>query len=475
MSTQFWTVSDTLRVDTDAVLRANLFLQQCDDVLSASQLLVRGVIEDLTYLCPLGVDPYRVALGLEARNVTEQALSMISAVLEKTRELIHWRERAVQIYAQAESRVFTYATACLEATIAKCGYTPGWSPLALPLYLLTMSKHYAGRGNEGLRARNYVNVASTLPFTHFLTIGYALKSGGRINGIAKFGSELGVAMPWSKPGVFVNSPTTLAYTEKGVIKWTLPGISALMTGPFTQAAPPTRRIKPPLTIAGALHGLSDSDPGGGFRILKHEGPHGRSWSVIIPGTKTWVLNGANVQNLRTNLEEISGEVSDQRYAVEVGMEMAGIKPGEPVEIVGHSQGGIVAGNMATDPAFTSKYAVVSVLTAGSPLSKIPKLHPNSLALENLSDIVPATGGGHNNGGTTVYFDKEVAVAGGRQAGATGPHSIETYESAAQSLETSNDPGVIEAQKWAADRLNALHLNSETATTVLDFQTHRGSS
>lgn len=52
-------------------------------------------------------------------------------------------------------------------------------------------------------------------------------------------------------------------------------------------------------------------------------------------------------------------------AVEKALEQMHLPPGSQVMLVGHSGGGIVAANLASDPSFVQKYNVTHVLTNGS--------------------------------------------------------------------------------------------------------------
>lgn len=58
-------------------------------------------------------------------------------------------------------------------------------------------------------------------------------------------------------------------------------------------------------------------------------------------------------------------------------------------LAGHSQGGIIAANIAADPGFTARYQVDAVVTAGSPVNTIP-VNPDVpvLNFHHTTDIVP---------------------------------------------------------------------------------------
>jgi hypothetical protein len=58
-------------------------------------------------------------------------------------------------------------------------------------------------------------------------------------------------------------------------------------------------------------------------------------------------------------------------------------------LVGHSQGGIIASQLAADPDFVSQYNVTNMMTFGTPLDGVP-VDPRvqTLALQHTTDPVP---------------------------------------------------------------------------------------
>lgn len=470
MTIQSWTISDSISVDTDAMSAANATLAQCGYCLEEAKAFLNAVT---IAWAGAGLAQGEVAAvaAAEAEMVLIQAVAAVDGALLRVRELLAWRERAVQIYLQAEAKALGHLWACFGAREASCSL-PGATPWALPGYLASMGKK-KGVGDEGLQARYLVQALTTIPLLNPLGMGYLIFGGDRVSDVARLGALAGKNSLTSEPGVYLSGPKWLTYMVGGEVKWRVPNNACLVESPFNVGGLPPRAAQTPVTMAGAVHTLEDSDPGGGFKILRHQNEGGRSWSVVIPGTKTWGLGGKNVQNMLTNLQEVAGVPSDQHFAVIEAMEMAGIRPGEPVEFIGHSQGGAVAGNLAVDPVLASKYTIAGVLTVGAPLGKVPKLHPNSLAIENLGDVVPSTTGAHNRGGTTVYFDQASLAenAGKNQEG--GAHSLSTYEQAAHEMETGNDPYLKQVQDWGAKRQELLHLSETSKTTEFVFQTQRG--
>jgi pimeloyl-ACP methyl ester carboxylesterase len=116
-----------------------------------------------------------------------------------------------------------------------------------------------------------------------------------------------------------------------------------------------------------------------------------------------------------------------------------VGPNDPVMLVGHSQGGIVAARAANGFVAGGQYNVTHVVTAGSPVGRIPV--PDGvqmLSLENSGDIVPHLDAAENpasDNRTTVKFDNQSGTMGGN-------HAIGgNYVDAARQLDASTDPSV----------------------------------
>lgn len=127
--------------------------------------------------------------------------------------------------------------------------------------------------------------------------------------------------------------------------------------------------------------------------------------VNIPGTQGelgglsgWSNNEAS-NNWSANLWGMTqGSAATNAQSVRLAMEAAGIPPGAPVLITGHSQGGIIAANLVADKSFSSTYNVAGVVTYGSPIDcadlgpgSPPILsvqHANSILPPQVGDLVP---------------------------------------------------------------------------------------
>ena len=105
------------------------------------------------------------------------------------------------------------------------------------------------------------------------------------------------------------------------------------------------------------------------------------WRVTPPSTQDWQLRGDQgaMNDLSSNLMLMLQPESQAAYerAVLSAMEGAGIPPGDPVMLVGFSQGGILAGKLAADPDLP--YDIDAILVAGAPIDHfdIPRGGPDA--------------------------------------------------------------------------------------------------
>lgn len=268
------------------------------------------------------------------------------------------------------------------------------------------------------------------------------------------------------------------------------GITHLTGGaiPHGQPLPPMHAPREvttphaPSSLIERIGNLAESKEYGEFEILKHEtsGAHGveRSWSVIIRGTQEWTAGTTNIQDMHTNFNAIAGLESDQTQAIKAAMADMGIKPTEAVEFVGHSQGGIVAAQLASDTEIRKHYSVAAVLTAGAPTAGYnPDTSVGMLNLENTRDQVLALDGRENaNRGNnlTVHFDGmplRLTTSDGQDVFA---HDMSVYREAMAHFEEAPTTGTAEVSAWIDTREKKLGLKDTTRTTSYVYTTQRSS-
>lgn len=229
-----------------------------------------------------------------------------------------------------------------------------------------------------------------------------------------------------------------------------------------------------------MHG-GDAD-NGEIAIEEHvtvgdDGETIRSWTVDIRGTQSFAIGQTGPQDMTTNLQGVAGMSSDQLVAIKEAMNAAGIAPGEAVEFAGHSQGGIMAAQMAADPSVRARYNVVSVVTAGSPTATIAPSDVPVLSYENSGDIVPGLDGNGTRGDnvTTVMFRDYEATCHADDpvpCSHSAPLYVDEIRSTLDAAHTSSDPGLSALAAAEARRTQALGLTPGTQTTVHHYQTRR---
>jgi hypothetical protein len=221
------------------------------------------------------------------------------------------------------------------------------------------------------------------------------------------------------------------------------------TGRVTVVSRRAVPVRPPRSTAEIVRGVSSVSPDGGaapgtVRVVGLTGAGGRrSWIVQIPGTQEWSPQaGRNPFDLTGDVAGMAGAPTAVGGLVTTAMRSAGARPGEPVLLAGHSQGGIVAAQLAADPHFRASYRVTHVLTAGSPVGAVPV--PDAvtvLSLEHHEDVVPRLDG-------TVNPDRPgwLTVSRGATSGGGGPdpaaaHDLAAYAATADAVDAADDPGL----------------------------------
>jgi hypothetical protein len=183
--------------------------------------------------------------------------------------------------------------------------------------------------------------------------------------------------------------------------------------------------------------------------------------VYLPGTDDLATTpwsqDTDVRDLPTDLRLIAGEPTTYAAGIQQAMRGAGIRPGDPVLLVGHSQGGMEAAALV---ARGSPFHVTAVVTAGSPIAQVHDYPPGTqvLSLENRGDVVPLLDGADNPDAArhvTVQFDDhETSLAAN--------HALTHYVRGAESVDASSDPSV-------RAQVEALHHQGFLGGRVTDSQ------
>ncbi|MDO5673283.1 MAG: hypothetical protein Q4G30_10580 [Actinomycetaceae bacterium] len=212
----------------------------------------------------------------------------------------------------------------------------------------------------------------------------------------------------------------------------------------------------PIEVDECIDYLRVVDPEGQRGAMELQGwktPDGREgYRLVLRGTQAWDGGSPQPQDMLTNFQAIAGLPSAQIEAAKAVLD-AGVSAGAPVEIIGHSQAGIIGVQLASDPGVLAKHNIVSVITAGAPVAgadlpeKVGALH-----LINVSDFVPSLDGAHN---VPSASHVNVLTDMGGIEGCEEAHGRDTYTVMAKAVINAEDPGI---DWWAKRRAEAMNLD-----------------
>ena len=171
------------------------------------------------------------------------------------------------------------------------------------------------------------------------------------------------------------------------------------------------------------------------------------YRVQIPSTQQWFSPGGNAPN------DLDGNLwakffPDQRSELEKGVELAlleaGYIPGSGSDIMlaGFSQGGIVAANLAADPAFTSRFDVQTVFTVGSPIGDVPiQEHISVISIEHIDDVMTDLDFMTENPQRDNWIT--ISTTPANEDAAFLGHNVEDYgASAGREIDESRNPAIV---------------------------------
>lgn len=199
-------------------------------------------------------------------------------------------------------------------------------------------------------------------------------------------------------------------------------------------------------LFGEVTELYRKENTGQIEITARKNPDGHtSWIVQIPGTEAWTpFRGDNPFDLSTNVTLMNEQSTVLQAQIAQAMQDAGIQEGDPVMLSGHSQGGIAAAAMASDPQFTAKYDVRSVVTAGAPIATFDIPDGISvLALEHDQDMVPMLDGYENpDRPNWVTVERDLADVPDVDPQPVAAHASDLYARTGSQVDASTDPTIV---------------------------------
>jgi hypothetical protein len=208
------------------------------------------------------------------------------------------------------------------------------------------------------------------------------------------------------------------------------------------------RALPPAGLADLVARIPPASRDGPQVRIERYGPSTKpAWVVYVGGTVEWDPRaGGEPWDLTSNVAAIAdGDNRAGSYrAVVQAMQEAGVQPADPVVQVGHSQGGLIAAQVAASARFNT----VAVASFGAPNGQVPV--PDSVPMirvEHSDDLVPALGGTARDttaaGSAHLVVRREVYAMAEVPADQPVPaHSLRNYRDTAQLIDGSAEPRLV---------------------------------
>ncbi|MEV7694271.1 hypothetical protein AB0N73_13195 [Microbacterium sp. NPDC089189] len=160
-------------------------------------------------------------------------------------------------------------------------------------------------------------------------------------------------------------------------------------------------------------------------------------AVYISGTRS--ITGDDPWNMPSNADAYTGTESDALATVKAALAAAGVAPGDAVQLYGHSQGGMLAGQLAA----SGDYDVQVLGTFGSPTSADPGPGALSVEVRHLDDPVAAlAGGGHTaqvGAADSLVAERLIDPLPSASDLSLGAHHLSEYAETAERMDASGDP------------------------------------
>ena len=201
--------------------------------------------------------------------------------------------------------------------------------------------------------------------------------------------------------------------------------------------------KPPDSITQILDRLSQvssrKEPTVGIDIFQ-TAVDKRTAIVYIPGTQTLGLgNGSNPLDLQSNILAMQrNSLAASERAVMEAMNQAAITPTDEVIFVGHSQGGMVAGNLAGHPA---GYIAAGLVTIGAPSAHLKLTKVPVMAIEHVNDPIPNVSG-KVNPFTKNWVTIQRTSSASESDAPMHSHSLKSYKNTTEKVDDSKAKGIV---------------------------------
>ena len=187
-----------------------------------------------------------------------------------------------------------------------------------------------------------------------------------------------------------------------------------------------------------------ADLGQRLSLIKGEGQivverFGSRFVAYLPGTQTWnPVAGANPIDFTSNLQAMKGPgLAASERGVQLALAAAGAGATSQIYLVGHSQGGLVAANLALKDS-----RIKGLVTFGAPISHLAEqLKVPTIAIQHKNDIVPKLGLKANPLAQNMVTVERVMPITLPVAAILEAHEIENYTKTADLADKSQEFGL----------------------------------
>lgn len=215
----------------------------------------------------------------------------------------------------------------------------------------------------------------------------------------------------------------------------------------------SRPSGPPAGVKEAFQRMPGSS-GAQVAVEKYTMPDGTTRFVAyVLGTRTparGTSDGKEPWDMKSNLELYTGQDSASYQATRDALAAAGAEPGDRVDVVGHSQGGMIANRLSME----GEYEVAMQITAGSPTEPSVGDDQTVIQVGHTDDVVRSLAAGGSAAGTGSA-DSFTASRVGDPADAPHDlqlrtHGLDAYLETAAMIDASDDPRAAALRTYWAE-------------------------
>lgn len=186
--------------------------------------------------------------------------------------------------------------------------------------------------------------------------------------------------------------------------------------------------------------------------------------AYLPGMRSLEVGaGSEPFDLAAGVQQLADpEAAGSQAAVEEALRAAGVKPTDELVVAGYSQGGMVAGALASG---TGGFNVSAIVTLGAPIAQLELPSETAvMAIEHSNDVIPALSGAINPlTENWVTVGREIDLHLGQSA--LTAHELDAYVETSKLIDEDYSVGVTRIRETVLKKFEGLRL-VETQTFEL---------